>query len=86
MALVAGARLLEMELEPRFAPAKLASHNRGGLQAVKARVEKKLDSWMTEAFTAVHQLAQREQLSLRDAAYMIAIDRVARACRERGWV
>jgi glutamate dehydrogenase (NAD(P)+) len=41
---------------------------------------------MTEAFTAVHQLAQREQLSLRDAAYMIAIDRVARACRERGWV
>jgi glutamate dehydrogenase (NAD(P)+) len=51
-----------------------------------SEVLQKLDSWMTEAFTAVHQLAQREQLSLRDAAYMIAIDRVARACRERGWV
>jgi glutamate dehydrogenase/leucine dehydrogenase len=30
--------------------------------------------------------ADREQVSLRDAAYLIAIERVARACRERGWV
>jgi glutamate dehydrogenase len=49
-------------------------------------VLQKLDSWMTEAFIAVHHVAERERLSLRDAAYSIAIDRVARACRERGWV
>jgi glutamate dehydrogenase len=46
----------------------------------------KLDSWMTEAFTAVHERAEGEEVSLRDAAYLIAVDRVARACRERGWV
>jgi glutamate dehydrogenase len=46
----------------------------------------KLDSWMTAAFAAVHERAEGEQVSLREAAYLIAIDRVARACRERGWV
>jgi glutamate dehydrogenase (NAD(P)+) len=46
----------------------------------------KLDSWMTEAFKAVHERAEGEEVSLRDAAYLIAVDRVARACRERGWV
>jgi glutamate dehydrogenase len=49
-------------------------------------VLRKLDGWMTEAFAAVHQSAERDRLSLRDAAYAIAIERVARACRERGWV
>ncbi len=46
----------------------------------------KLDSWMTAASAAVHERAGAEQVSLRDGAYLIAIDRVARACRERGWV
>jgi glutamate dehydrogenase len=49
-------------------------------------VLRKLDSWMTAAFADVHERADAEQVSLRDAAYLIAIDRVARACRERGWV
>jgi glutamate dehydrogenase/leucine dehydrogenase len=49
-------------------------------------VLQKLDAWMTEAVRAVHQRTEREQVSLRDAAYLIATDRVARACRERGWV
>jgi glutamate dehydrogenase len=46
----------------------------------------KLDSWMTSAFAEVHDRADREQVSLRDAAYLIAVERVARACRDRGWV
>lgn len=41
---------------------------------------------MSTAFTAVHERAESEDVSLRDAAYLIAVDRVARACRERGWV
>ena len=49
-------------------------------------VLQKVASRMTAAFTAVHERAQREQLSLRDAAYLIAVERVAHACRERGWV
>lgn len=49
-------------------------------------VFQKLDSWMTEAFRSVYQRAEDETVSWRDAAYLIAVDRVARACRERGWV
>jgi glutamate dehydrogenase (NAD(P)+) len=49
-------------------------------------VLQKLDSWMTEAFKAVYERAENDEVSLRDAAYLIAVDRVARACRERGWV
>jgi glutamate dehydrogenase (NAD(P)+) len=49
-------------------------------------VLQKLDAWMTEAFKAVHERAEAEEVSLRDAAYLIAVDRVAHACRERGWV
>ena len=46
----------------------------------------KLDTKMTSAFRAVHELATRQKLYMRDAAYVIAINRVARACRDRGWV
>jgi glutamate dehydrogenase (NAD(P)+) len=49
-------------------------------------VFQKLGSWMSEAFKAVYERADDEEVSLRDAAYLIAVDRVARACRERGWV
>jgi glutamate dehydrogenase len=41
---------------------------------------------MTSAFAAVHDVAERQKLFMRDAAYVIAINRVARACRDRGWV
>jgi glutamate dehydrogenase len=46
----------------------------------------KLDVKMTAAFIAVSELAKREDLFTRDAAYVIAVDRVAQACRDRGWV
>jgi glutamate dehydrogenase (NAD(P)+) len=46
----------------------------------------KLDVKMTAAFIAVSELAKKRKLSLRDAAYVIAVSRVAQACRDRGWV
>ncbi len=46
----------------------------------------KLDLKMTDAFVAVSELARSRKIYMRDAAYVIAVDRVARACRERGWV
>ena len=46
----------------------------------------KLDLKMTSAFIAVHDLARKKKLYMRDAAYIIAIDRVATACRQRGWI
>jgi glutamate dehydrogenase (NAD(P)+) len=52
----------------------------------KEEVLAKLDLKMTAAFHAVHELAKKRKLFMRDAAYVISISRVAQACRDRGWV
>ncbi len=52
----------------------------------KEEVLEKLDQKMTVAFHAVADLAEEREVYPRDAAYMIAIDRVATACHLRGWV
>ena len=46
----------------------------------------KLDVKITNAYYDVLELAQRNNLNMRDASYMIAIGRVAQACRDRGWI
>jgi glutamate dehydrogenase (NAD(P)+) len=45
----------------------------------------KLDVKMTAAYAATRDLARKRDISLRDAAHLIAVSRVAQACRERGW-
>jgi glutamate dehydrogenase (NAD(P)+) len=52
----------------------------------KDEVLGKLDVKMTAAYVAMSSTARKRKLYMRDAAYIIAIDRVARACRDRGWV
>ena len=52
----------------------------------KDEVLGKLDDRITKAFHEVHTLSKRRNVSMRDAAYMIAISRVAEACHLRGWV
>nr|WP_294486472.1 Glu/Leu/Phe/Val dehydrogenase [uncultured Anaerosporobacter sp.] len=52
----------------------------------KEEVLEKLDQKMTSAFHAVHKLSQEKNLYMRDAAYVIAINRVAEAVKLRGWV
>jgi glutamate dehydrogenase (NAD(P)+) len=52
----------------------------------KDEVLSKLDLKMTSAFLAVSELARKRDLYMRDAAYMIAVSRVAQACRDRSWV
>ncbi|MGB5107717.1 MAG: Glu/Leu/Phe/Val dehydrogenase [Candidatus Zixiibacteriota bacterium] len=52
----------------------------------KDEVLGKLDIKMTSAFSDVSDLAKKKKLYMRDAAYMIAVSRVAQACRDRGWV
>ncbi|HBT64459.1 MAG TPA: glutamate dehydrogenase [Ruminococcaceae bacterium] len=49
-------------------------------------VLEKLDFKMTSAFHAVHNLAREKGLYMRDAAYEIAINRVAEAVKLRGWI
>ena len=46
----------------------------------------KLDVHMTSAYQDISEFARSHELRLRDAAYVIAVERVARACQERGWV
>ena len=51
----------------------------------KDEVLERLDTKMTSAFKAVNELAKKKNLYMRDAAYIIAINRVAQACKDRGW-
>ncbi len=52
----------------------------------KEEVLEKLDTKMTSAFKSTSELARKKGLYMRDAAYVIAINRVAEACKKRGWV
>lgn len=52
----------------------------------KDEVLEKLDKKMTSAFKDVYALAKNDGLYMRDAAYIIAINRVAQAVKMRGWV
>lgn len=52
----------------------------------KDEVLNRLDTIMTNAFYGVYELAKSKNIYMRDAAYMIAISRVADACKLRGLV
>ena len=47
-------------------------------------VNKRLRDIMNNAFHEVLEVSQREKVSMRDSAYMLAIDRIARAIQIRG--
>jgi glutamate dehydrogenase (NAD(P)+) len=49
-------------------------------------VHQRLDKKITAAFHAVHETAQQYQVHNRMAAYIVAVSRVAEACKLRGWV
>ncbi len=52
----------------------------------KDEVLQRLDAKMTSAFHGVLEMSQKEGVYMRDAAYMVAIDRVVKAMQLRGWV
>ena len=52
----------------------------------KQEVLEKLDAKMTSAFHGVLDMSAKEGVYMRDAAYMVAIDRVVKAMQLRGWV
>jgi len=49
-------------------------------------VHERLDKKMTAAFHAVHDTAQEHNIKNRMGAYVVAVGRVAEACKLRGWV
>ena len=60
--------------------------NDGNFYWTKEEVLEKLDVKMTQAFHAVLDMSLKEKVYMRDAAYMVAIDRVVKAMQLRGWV
>jgi glutamate dehydrogenase (NAD(P)+) len=52
----------------------------------EALAQERLDHKMTKAFHTVQEMAQAKQVNNRVAAYLVAVDRVARAVRLRGWI
>jgi len=58
--------------------------NRQGYFWSKERVNRRLDRKMEEAFDDVYKTASKYDVSLRIGAYVMAIDKVARALRLRG--
>ena len=51
----------------------------------KEEVLGRLDTKMTQAFHNVLEMSEKEKVYMRDAAYMVAIDRVVKAMQLRGW-
>lgn len=51
-----------------------------------ADVHSQLDRRMTDAFKAVYDMHRANNVHMRLAAYMVAVSRVAEACKLRGWV
>jgi glutamate dehydrogenase len=52
----------------------------------KEEVLSKLDVKLRSAFISISDFAKENSLTMRDAAFVISIDRVAKACHDRGWV
>ena len=52
----------------------------------KEEVLTRLDSEITNAFKKVLNVSEREEVSMRDAAYMVAIGAVVEAMELRGWL
>ena len=51
----------------------------------EAVVNEKLKEIMVKAFTSVLAIARREQVDMRTAAYLLAVERVADAMQLRGF-
>jgi len=60
--------------------------NNYGYYWTEEEVYEKLDKKMTKAFYDVYEMAEKEGVDNRTAAYMVAVNRVAEAVKLRGWV
>ena len=52
----------------------------------EAEVNQRLEAYMSQAMAAMHTMHERFGVTLRKAAYLVAVDRIAQAMRYRGWL
>ncbi len=57
-----------------------------GLRWTRDEVLARLDAWLARAEVDIREMAHREQVTLREAAFLIGVGRVAVASESRGWV
>lgn len=50
------------------------------------RVHTRLDRKMTDAYKAVYSASQKYNIDMRTAAYVVSIERVVTAMKDRGWI
>jgi glutamate dehydrogenase/leucine dehydrogenase len=60
--------------------------NRNGFYWTEEEVQEKLKPIMVKAFTSVWKLAKEKDITLRDAAFTLGVDRIIKASRLRGRV
>ena len=60
--------------------------NNCGYYWTEKEVYEKLDKKMSKAFYDVYEMAKKESVDNRTAAYMVAVSKVAEAVKLRGWV
>jgi glutamate dehydrogenase len=60
--------------------------NNQGYYWSETEVDKRLEQVMKQSFQAVYQTAQKYQVNMRLAAYIVGVRRMAEAARWRGWV
>jgi glutamate dehydrogenase (NAD(P)+) len=52
----------------------------------EAEVHERLDKKMTVAYKSVFDTSKQYEINMRQAAYVVAVKRVAEAMKLRGWV
>lgn len=62
------------------------SQGRSGEQWTREQVDKRLKRFMLNAYQDVRREARREEVSYRQAAFLVGIKRMLEAMRARGWV
>ncbi len=60
--------------------------NRSSFYWNEAGINKRLDATMITAYQALHSTSKERRVSPRMAAMLVAVSRVAEACKLRGWV
>ena len=60
--------------------------NQTRLYWTEDEVNRRLEEYMAQAMSAMHVMHERFGVTLRKAAYLVAVERVAQAMRVRGWL
>ncbi|MDS8744544.1 hypothetical protein RLK13_08270, partial [Streptococcus pneumoniae] len=56
------------------------------LRWTEQEVNERLHTEMTDAFDDVYEMKEQKGCTMREAAYLVAVERIAQAMEARGWI